>query len=631
MTIETSSSGIVITDSDNSLSSIHASQLQFWGFQKSAASPRRFDLTTADSRQALGKLIAYFDRERLRFTLDAKSRAQAKQLHAEVTQLLRVRDAGKLIKAGTFNSKHFKAFSTDVQTRVKRTLKEHQLRAAYHLYLTQNGANFSVPGSGKTSVVLAVYEKLRSEGKVNGLFVVGPAACFGPWRTEFSETLGRKANAVVLAGGEKHARKAEYFKPNEHLPELFLSTFQTLTNDKTEVKQLFQRPGMSLFLVVDEAHYIKQVGGNWSSAAIDLARSAKYRCILTGTPCPHSFADLFNLFDFLWPANDPIGADNRIRIQRAEHDGEIETAQQLLKKTVGPMFYRVTKADLGLTQPIFHPPIITPMNEQEQFVYDAITLRIRNSAKFDYSKNADVLTRLRRARIMRLRQCSAYVGLLTKPLDDCDVNVAKESELYEIIRTYDEREIPAKLLQLEKLISQIHGCDEKVVVWCNFIGALKLIQKHLHKLKVNCELLYGETPVEQTSVAQGETRERLISRFKDTASGLNVLVANPGACAESISLHKTCHHAIYYDLSYNCAQYLQSLDRIHRVGGSETQEAHYYFLQNKNAIDRDVMDNLDRKVQKMFGVLDDKLPQPDSVGDESDEEIKAYERLFQAD
>ena len=286
----------------------------------------------------------------------------------------------------------------------------------------------------------------------------------------------------MLAGGEKHSRKAEYFKPNDHLPELFLSTFQTLTNDQAEVKVLFQRAGMSLFLVVDEAHYIKQIGGNWSSAAIELARSAKYRCILTGTPCPHSFADLFNLFDFLWPGNDPIGPDNRVKIQAAEHDGEIETAQQLLKQTVGPMFYRVTKADLGLTRPIFHAPIVTTMNEHEQFVYDAITLRIRNSARFDYSKNAEVLTRLRRARILRLRQCSAYVGLLTKPLIDCDVDAAKTSELYEIIRTYDQLETPAKILQLERLVLEILGGKEKVVVWCNFIGALKLIQEHFHKI-----------------------------------------------------------------------------------------------------------------------------------------------------
>ena len=631
MIIELSSDGLTINGVEGSLSPIHSLQLQFWGFKKSKSAPCSFYLNTPNCRRILGKLIEYFDGERLRYTLGPSCKIEADKLESEFAELVRVRQAGKSIKSGKFNAKHFAEFSSALQSHVKRTLKEHQLRAAYHLHLTQNGANFSVPGSGKTSVVLALYEKLRSEGKVNGLFVVGPSACFGPWRTEFFETLGRKPRAVVLAGGEKISRKAEYYKPNDRLAELYLSTFQTMTNDQAEVKLLFQRSGRNLFLVVDEAHYIKQISGNWSSAAIELARFAKYRCILTGTPCPHSFADLFNLFEFLWPTNDPIGPDNRIRIRAAEQEGKIETAQQLIKKTVGPMFYRVTKADLGLTLPIFHPPIIIPMNEHEQFVYDAITLRIQNSAKFDYSKNADVLTRLRRARILRLRQCSAYVGLLTKPLDDCDVDVAKTSDLYEIIRTYDQLETPAKLLQLEKLVSKILGWKEKVVVWCNFIGALKLIQKHFQKLKVNCEVLYGETPVEQTSIEQGETRERLINRFKDSESGLNLLIANPGACAESISLHKTCHHAIYYDLSYNCAQYLQSLDRIHRVGGSETQEAHYYFLQNKNAIDRDVMDNIDRKVQKMFGVLEDKLPQPDLIGDENQEEIQAYERLFKAD
>ena len=78
----------------------------------------------------------------------------------------------------------------------------------------------------------------------------------------------------------------------------------------------------------------------------------------------------------------------------------------------------------------------------------------------------------------------------------------------------------------------------------------------------------------------------------DAESGLDVLVANPGACAESISLHKTCFDAIYYDLSYNCAEYLQSLDRIHRVGGSEDVEVNYYLLQYYNTIEAQIVDNL---------------------------------------
>jgi len=93
-------------------------------------------------------------------------------------------------------------------------------------------------------------------------------------------------------------------------------------------------------------------------------------------------------------------------------------------------------------------------------------------------------------------------------------------------------------------------------------------------------------------------------------------------------LHKTCFHAIYYDLSYNCAQYLQSLDRIHRVGGSEINQANYYFLQYKDTIDFDIRDNLENKAKKMYEVIEEEYDIYSlDMFDDSDE-IQAYERLF---
>jgi len=132
----------------------------------------------------------------------------------------------------------------------------------------------------------------------------------------------------------------------------------------------------------------------------------------------------------------------------------------------------------------------------------------------------------------------------------------------------------------------------------------------------------------QTTVSDEETRERIRDEFVDANSGLDILVANPAACAESISLHKTCYHAIYYDLSYNCAQYLQSLDRIHRVGGSEINQAHYYFLQYENTIDRDIKANLEQKAVKMYDIIDEDYGIYSLDMFEEDDEIKAYERLF---
>ena len=84
-----------------------------------------------------------------------------------------------------------------------------------------------------------------------------------------------------------------------------------------------------------------------------------------------------------------------------------------------------------------------------------------------------------------------------------------------------------------------------------------------------------------------------------------VLVANPAACGEGISLHKVCHHAIYLDRNYNAAQYLQSEDRIHRLGLKKNQHTYVEIVCCKNSIDVSVHDRLRRKVARMADVLND--------------------------
>ena len=110
---------------------------------------------------------------------------------------------------------------------------------------------------------------------------------------------------------------------------------------------------------------------------------------------------------------------------------------------------------------------------------------------------------------------------------------------------------------------------------------------------------------------------------------MNILIANPAACAESISLHKTCHNAIYYDLSYNCAQYLQSLDRIHRVGGSENQEAYYHYLQYENTIDSDILNNLNRKADRMYQIIEgDYNIYNLDIFEDDNSDIEIYDKLI---
>ncbi|WP_221857262.1 hypothetical protein, partial [Staphylococcus epidermidis] len=49
--------------------------------------------------------------------------------------------------------------------------------------------------------------------------------------------------------------------------------------------------------------------------------------------------------------------------------------------------------------------------------------------------------------------------------------------------------------------------------------------------------------------------------------------------AESVSLYKTCHDAIYYEYSYNLVHLLQIKDRINRLGLKPDDYTQYYYFQ----------------------------------------------------
>ena len=148
-----------------------------------------------------------------------------------------------------------------------------------------------------------------------------------------------------------------------------------------------------VFLVVDEAHYIKQVGGEWAKAVLSIAPYAKYRCVLTGTPIPHSYLDIFNIFDFLFPENPPLDTKTKDRIEYLNKQKDSIKTKKILEAKIDPLIYRVRKKDLGLIPALFHPPILVSMNKYERILYEAIVKKIRNYSKDDYLNNIDLVTR----------------------------------------------------------------------------------------------------------------------------------------------------------------------------------------------------------------------------------------------
>lgn len=622
-------SQLVIEDGEGVIAGRHRSQLAYWGFA-SATESDKLVASPADVHATLDKVLSYLTRHNIAHQVTEEvvaSRAELGELRSELRGAV---EKGSRLKGGMLSETEAADFLSFVAGKIPRKLKEHQLKAALHLLAVTNGANFSVPGSGKTTVVLAVFAWLRSHSLVDSLFVVGPPACFGPWKSEYKAVLGEAPTVAVLAGGDIEDRRSNYLTGPDDVRDLYLTSFQTLQRDWESVRILFGETGARFFLIVDEAHYIKQVGGMWASAVLGISQLAARRCVLTGTPFPRTYSDAFNLFDVLWPRSSPLSPAERIRIEYLAQKERDDEATEALSTAIGPLFYRVRKKELQLAEQRFHSPVIAEMGPYERRVHDAILDRVRALSMDDYLRDIDLVERLRRGRMTRLRQTVSYAKLLgTAVLEYNETLTEGDLSLADVIRHYDDLEVPGKIKTLLALLAELRSQGErKAVVWSNFIGTLKLIRQQLEANGYGVGLIYGETPTESTPLHDEQTREEIIAAFIDPTSEVDILVANPAACAESISLHRTCSHAVYYDLSYNCAQYLQSLDRIHRVGGSENKIAHYHFLQYDWTVDQDLLANVQAKAQRMSAIIDQDYPVYSLEMFGADEELEAYARLF---
>jgi SNF2 family DNA or RNA helicase len=85
-----------------------------------------------------------------------------------------------------------------------------------------------------------------------------------------------------------------------------------------------------------------------------------------------------------------------------------------------------------------------------------------------------------------------------------------------------------------------------------------------------------------------------------------------------------CHNAIYVDRTYNAAHYLQSEDRIHRLGLNSDQSPTIELLICPESIDENIQERLQIKVNRMANALNDKSLSietiPYDIGDDPEED-----------
>ncbi|MFF8971520.1 DEAD/DEAH box helicase [Streptomyces sp. NPDC014995] len=454
-------------------------------------------------------------------------------------------------------------------------LTEFQRRDIAKLLSLRHGANFSVPGAGKTRVGLAVFHTLRRTKGIERLLIVGPKSCYESWKYENQQCLNEPLSMEVFS------------KDADPAADALIVNYERLRQDGV-VNELGQwlaaRPSM---LLLDEAHRMKRgADGTDGAACLALGPRSRHRLILTGTPAPNGVKDLENLFGFVWPGH------GRQKVIQAVAGGDLAEASQVLR----PLFTRTTKSELGL------PPVSTnltpvPMPPLHQEVYEALVGRFSARAA---GSEGDFLALGKVVVYMLMAATSpALLAVGTTRHEPLSyqvppLSVPEGTPLFELMRDLPSYEMSPKYREVLAIVSHNAAQGRKTLVWSTFVRSLNTLERMLSEFSP--ALVYG---------AMSDTdREAAIKRFRHDSDCM-VLLSNPGTLGEGISLHHHCHDAVYVDRDFAAGRFLQSLDRIHRLGLAPETETRITVLASKGTIDEIVDQRLSDKLKFMGGILDD--------------------------
>ena len=576
------------------------------------------------------KNLSYVDAEKILSLLERfKSRTDIEVIiassvydfiEASKFEIDEISKRGSLIKVQDEDFKEqYEKFSNIVNEEVSRKLRQIQSWVSFYMATMRRVANFSVPGAGKTAMMYGTFAYLSSPeiDKVDKMVVIGPKNSFLAWKDEFELVFGKKRKLRVL---DIHADNfsTDMFYKNFNQYNLILINYEALNRYEKILKNRIDRRTM---LVFDEVHKVKGIGKVRAESAIAISQGAKYRYVLTGTPIPNSYLDIWNFLHILY--NQEYKSYFGMSQAELKNPDFIEIED--INEKLNPFFWRVTKSDLGVPEANPDYLISTIANDDEQAIVNLLWLK--------YGKSPFKL-------FIRLQQLATNPELLkhnisremffgneeaedddgyNSDMDDQGITDSKNLELINRLSTTGKFE--TCIQKVNDLVAEGKVC----IIWCIFISTIEKVRKRLEVRGHRVAVIYGSVPAVE--------REQIIKRFQNKE--YDVLITNPHTLAESVSLHHVAHDALYLEYSFNLTHMLQSRDRIHRLGLKDGVQTNYYYflmegqddsdscygLQNRDYIDKRIYNRLSEKRDIMIAAIEGEMIQPEFTIDEKQEII----------
>lgn len=422
------------------------------------------------------------------------------------------------------------------------------------------------------------------------------------------------------------------------------SLFERHSVQQKDDRKILKRWQWSCVLM-DEAHALKDKNSYRWKNLMSVARKAKQRLMLTGTPLQNDLHELWSLLEFMMPDIFETGDVDLKKLLISEDRDLISR----MKSILGPFILRRLKSDvMGQLSPKIQQVEYVEMSKQQQDAYaEAIEeYRKASQARSNLSGNKSALGILPKRQIsnyfLQFRKIANHPLLVRRIYNDADViQISKRlysrgvfgfecslERVVEEIKGYNDFAIhrllfnngisdlkgvlsdehvmtSAKCQTLAKLLPRLHKKGHRVLIFSQWTSMLDILEWALDVIGFAYKRLDGSTQVTE--------RQTIVDTFNKNTSIFACLLSTR-AGGQGLNL-VGADTVIIHDMDFNPQIDRQAEDRCHRIG--QTKPVTVYRLVTKDSVDENIYEIAKRKLVLDAAVLESGM-EVENEGEQAD-------------
>jgi len=488
----------------------------------------------------------------------------------------------------------------------------YQRDAAFKLARQNRAALFLGMGTGKTFINISALNYLQLNNKIEKVLIICPTETLYNWREELKMFSLNQYSDEDFYIADVNNRSP--FESNCKFIIMTYRTFLMLCDDEykrihgvksTKYKKFpFDLSGWGSMqtrcIILDESHCIKNPSARQSKLIMMAREYFYYRYILTGTPTPNEFGEIYNQIKFLDSSlvpethldflRDVAVLGTRFSPVAVRFYKPLKVAQY--EKAFQHLVVRIRAEDAVELPELIIQDTYCGLTGLHKEIYQAFTSFVLNAI---VHKEGSLVPSKVKNSFAYISQALDNPELLRGKLATIDETGAVNQTsvvLQKLINSFkfsQHGKLPYTEAILEKSIEEEH---RKVILFDFHPKTIDSLAVHFSKY--NPLVLHGQLDVKN----QAEERERIIQEFKKDSSR-KLLIASSMVLKVGVNLPEATR-VIYFSRTYSYLDYSQSIKRAHRIGQTDTVIAYPLIFTNSLDMIQDQMlkdkDTLDKNI-----------------------------------